>query len=712
MHMNDRTPVGAPEAHDGEPAVFHSRAAGSSLAIALSVAGGLPVFRHFGADLGADADLAAWETVQAQMRWGARPDTPVPLRLLPLAGDGSFARPALVLADGRQPTLRLGDVSHGPDRLTLTLVAEGLTVTLSYCHDAETGVLAARARAESKTPIAALAALTLPLPARVAEARVFGGDWANEMRIEPVPLGAAAVLSESSRGRPGHDRMPLLVAAEAGVGPDTGEAWAILLGWSGGHVLRLERLRDGTACLQGAAVLDLPATRVETPVAYALWSGAGTNGLFARANCHALRHILRPRPAPRPVHLNTWEAVYFRHDRAELEALAEMAAAIGVERFVLDDGWFKGRRDDRAGLGDWTPDPVKYPEGLGPLIAAVRARGLDFGLWVEPEMVNPDSDLARSQPGWLMRRSDGAPLLMRHQHVLEVARPEVAAHLFAALDALLRAHPIAYLKWDMNRDLTEPAADGAAGAERHTRALYALLARVRAAHPAVEIETCASGGGRADWGILGLTDRVWASDTNDALDRLRIDRWTALAVPLAALGVHVGPERGHITGRRLGLDLRAHVALFGHFGLELDLRELDADARARLAAHIAAYKTHRALIHGGRYLHLETHEADHLADAVAAPDGAEMLVRVVRTGSQALGRALSLRLPMCDPARRYRIRPLRPLSRSVAESLSPGLAEGGVAVSGALLRAAGLTLALPRPETSLVLHLTAEAAPR
>jgi alpha-galactosidase len=306
-------------------------------------------------------------------------------------------------------------------------------------------------------------------------------------------------------------------------------------------------------------------------------------------------------------------------------------------------------------------------------------------------MVNPDSDLARAHPDWL-RRDGAGLLLMRNQAVLDVARVEVSAYLFDALHALLSAHPISYLKWDMNRDLT------GAGHGAYVRAVWALIDRLRAAHPSVEIETCASGGGRCDYGMLARAERVWVSDSNDALDRFDIQGHANLFLPPEVCGVHVGPASCHITGRRLSLDLRAHVALFGHMGLELDLRELSEADTERLAAHIANYKRFRSLIHSGTYWR-QSLDGDHAA--VFATSKAQALALVVRTGSAGLGRGTVLKWPGLADDVTYRVEAVAPVSRSVETSLTLPLT-----LAGRVLARRGLELYLPRPETSLLLLAT------
>ena len=231
--------------------------------------------------------------------------------------------------------------------------------------------------------------------------------------------------------------------------------------------------------------------------------------------------------------LNTWEAVYFDHRLEPLVELAEKAAAIGVERFVLDDGWFGSRRDDHAGLGDWWVSPEVWPQGLHPLVDRVTQLGMQFGLWVEPEMVNLDSDIARAHPEWVMATGGRTPVPSRHQQVLNLGIPECYAHIRDALFAILAEYDIAYLKWDHNRDLVDAGShpDGRPGVHAHTLAVYRLLDELRAAHPRLEIESCYSGGGRVDLGILQRTDRVWVSDCIDPHERQMMQRWTAQLLP-------------------------------------------------------------------------------------------------------------------------------------------------------------------------------------
>ena len=284
-----------------------------------------------------------------------------------------------------------------------------------------------------------------------------------------------------------------------------------------------------------------------------------------------------------------WEAVYFRHDFATLAALADIAADIGVERYVLDDGWFTGRRSDRAGLGDWQVDEHVWPGGLHRLAGYVRARGMQFGLWIEPEMVNPDSGLYRAHPDWILAAGQRRPPLQRHQLVLDLTRPEVSGYLLERISALISEYEIAYIKWDCNRDIIDAGSrprSGAPAAHGQALAVYALLDELRRRHPGVEWESCAAGGGRIDLAMLERVQRVWTSDMTDALARQSIQRWTGQLVPPEYLGAHMSAPFSHQTGRYMPLSLRCATALFGHFGIEWDLTEASDEDLAELAAWI------------------------------------------------------------------------------------------------------------------------------
>jgi alpha-galactosidase len=630
------------------------------------------VIQYFGADLGDNADLDALVDCQPIERWGARLDQPE--------------------AHSLNTNITIGFAD-----------AEGI-VRLRPTDKSEEA---------SRDPkgIAAFKPLSLVFPSHYTALFVVEGDWANEFRVTKIE-NAVALRYASGRGRHGHDRYPALILAEPDTTQTRGRAIAVVLSWSGNFEIIVERARAGQLLVWAGATSQFYADQknVESDKIYRnldtllVHSSQGLNGLSQRLH---RQEKSRSASKARPVHFNTWEAIYFDHDLPTLKDLASRAASLGVERFVLDDGWFKGRQNDKAALGDWTPDPKKYPEGLQPLSEHVRQCGMEFGIWVEPEMVNPDSDLYRKHPDWVFRQGNEEPLPQRNQLSLNLAKAAVREYLREAIAKLVQENQISYLKWDMNRDLTEPHLEGEAEAPGYVWGLYDLIDRIRSNHPELEIETCASGGGRCDYGILQRTDRVWVSDNNDALDRLRINRGASHFLPLRIMGTHVGPEICHTTGRRLSLDLRAHVAMFGHFGLELDIRQLSDKDSERLKAHIANYKRFRALIHEGCYWRIESHEPDHLIDAVTSNDQSEALLRVVRTDSKRLGQGTTAFIPGLDPDKTYTLDPVKPVSTSVESCLAPALREGTLRLSGRMLAAAGLSLYLPRPETSLLIHLKA-----
>ena len=568
-----------------------------------------------------------------------------------------------------------------------------------------------------------LAAGTVPLPGRADHVRSYAGQWANEFLLQIEPLGRSLWQRQNRRGRGSHDTFPGAVVTLPGASEHEGLVFGAHLAWSGNHQQTIEWLHDeqfqwqmGEWLAPGELRLQ-PGAEVESPVMLASCSVAGLNGLAA--NFHAaVRGILRwpgGEMRPRPVHLNTWEAVYFDHDIEELKSLADAAAEVGVERFVLDDGWFHGRHSDRAALGDWWPDEGKYPDGLMPLAQHVLSLGLEFGLWVEPEMVNPDSELFRTHPDWAMQLT-GRPLLtMRNQLVLDVARPEVGDFLFARLDALLREVPIRYLKWDMNRDLT--VAGGAHGLPAYRSfvlALYALLDRVRSAHPDVEIESCASGGARIDFGVLTRTHRVWTSDCNDALSRVGIQRGALLFIPPEIMGAHIGPAPAHTTGRSQSLDFRAAVALPGHLGIEADVRHLDSRQRDSLKQWIALYKQLRGRLHTGKVWCGDVGDGV-VWQAHGDETARDVIVFVYRLTPTTHRYTPFLRLPMLDKSLIYGVRRIDPTAREwtsspLDDALRSASELNSVPAHGAWPVQAGLALPRMLAESAAIYRLVAEPA--
>lgn len=545
-------------------------------------------------------------------------DEDQPLTLVPTFGTGWFGPPALrAHRDGRAFAQRwdtaMVDANEHTVTVTLTDPRAAITLVQRLAIDPDSDVLTLSATVtnDGDTPLTVewLAAGTLPLPADSAAIRHFTGRHNAEFVPQAEPMPLHTWVRENRRGLTGHAGPPGLFVEGPGATWHAGTVRAAQLAWSGNHRLAIERDDEGYWTLQMGEALApselrlAPGDSYATPEMLATVAGTGRNA--AIQSFHAAIRARAPWPAtgmpPRAVHVNSWEGFYFDHDEAALMALADRSAALGVERFVLDDGWFAGRNDDTAALGDWTPDPTKYPRGLGPLADHVVALGMEFGLWVEPEMVNPDSDLFRAHPDWALRVDGIAPPTSRHQLVLDLGQAEVRNYLFERLDTLLRDLPIAYLKWDHNRDLA-PAGDAGGHAGYHAQVLgtYALIDRLRAAHPAVEIESCAGGGGRTDAGIATRTHRFWTSDCIDAVSRIRMQRGFLHFMPPELMGSHVGADPAHSTGRGQSMAFRAAVALPGHIGVELDPATLAPDAAATLALWITRYKHFRNRLHNGK----------------------------------------------------------------------------------------------------------------
>jgi alpha-galactosidase len=695
------------------PASF--RLDGPQVTLVVAVTQGVPVASYWGPRLPDDLDPGELAALAARAEANASPAIEAPLALTPQAGQGFPGRPGLAAhRAGRDwaSFALLTDAQATADHLVLTSddPAHGLTLVHDLRLVGDVLVASTRLTNSGTAPLTVdhLAAPVLPLPGFATQIIGFEGRWAGEFQMRRHDRAMGSWVRENRCGRTSHDAFPGIIVTDRGADESRGLAYGWHLGWSGNHRLTVETLADGRAFvamealyLPGEIALE-PGASLVSPMLYASVSNAGIGGVSRQfhAFVRTRPEQARLRAKPRPVHYNSWEAVYFNLDPAVLLDLARRAAALGVERFVLDDGWFGSRRSDRAGLGDWTVDRGTFPDGLGPLIAAVNDLGMEFGLWVEPEMVNPDSDLFRAHPDWVLATPPAPQLDFRHQLVLDFGRAEVRDHLYAAVAVLLAEHPIAYLKWDMNRDLSQPGGhDCHAAATAHVEGVYAVLDRLRAAFPQVEIESCASGGGRADYGILARTDRIWTSDTNDALDRLAIQRGFSCFFPAELMGAHVGPTDCHITGRRLSMPLRVATALFGHMGIEADLRALDAGESADLAAGVALHKAHRDLIHSGDLYRIDAAEGVN-AFAIIAGDRSEALLSYTMVSEQAGYFAEPLRLVGLDPDGDYALEPVWPPRLKAAWPLR----DGG-RFRGAALLQAGFQPPRLHPGTTLILHL-------
>ncbi|WP_028046762.1 alpha-galactosidase [Cellulomonas sp. URHE0023] len=721
--------------------VVHLRAAGVSLLLSIED-GRLPVVSHWGGDLGA---LGASE-LDDVLRANAAPnasngvDRPLPVALLPeawtgwtgspgLAGhrSGSSWSPRLTVVALRASvgagSVTAGDV--GPLETCAGRRAGGLVLVEARDDEAglavrldveltEQGVLRARATvtnllAESYVVDDVL--LALPLPPVATEVLDLAGRWATERIPQRHPFGVGMLLREGRHGRTGADATLVLVAGTQGFGFRGGQVWGLHVAWSGNHRTFAERAFTGERLLGGGELL-LPGEvelgmdeSYRTPWLYGSY-GDGMDDL-----AHRFHAFLRARPTHpstlRPVTFNVWEAVYFDHDPERLHALAELSAKVGVERFVLDDGWFHGRRHDRTGLGDWFVDAEVWPDGLSGLADHVHGLGMQFGLWFEPEMVNPDSELFRAHPDWALQVPGRLPVTARHQQVLDVANPETAAYLRERIVSIVRECGVDYIKWDHNRDLVDAGTSrtGRASVHEQTLAIYALLDEIRATCPGLEIESCSSGGARVDLEILQRTDRVWASDCIDAHERQRIQRWTAQLLPPELVGAHIGAARAHTTGRTQDLSFRAATAVFGHLGIEWDLTAAGEDELEELAAWIAFGKQVRTLVHTGTTVRADL-DGEVWLHGVVSPSRDEALYAVVMLGRPVTWPPGRLVLPGLDPHRLYDVSSAGPAADAVHDPrVYPAWWATGVRMTGAALLAAGLQMPALNPDQAALVHV-------
>ena len=563
-------------------------------------------------------------------------------------------------------------------------------------------------------------AVTLPLPEYADEVLSFYGRWCRELHENRVSLKHGGFLQENRHGRTSHEYAPYLIVGEPHFSQQQGELWGFHLAWSGNHRVRADVLIDGRRLVQFENLYfpgEISLAKGEshaTPWVYAVHSNAGLNAMSQQFHAHVRQHILHFAKPQRPVHLNIWEGVTFHHDPAHIVAMAKEAAAMGVERFIIDDGWFIGRNDDFGGLGDWYLDTQKYPQGLAPVIDEVKKLGMQFGIWVELEMINKSSKLYQQHPDWLLQLEGYNQPEERHQYVLDLTKPEVFNYLLERMDWLLGQHQIDYIKWDHNRRIVQPGSNGRAALTEQTKAAYRLFDTLQKRYPYVEIESCSSGGARIDYEILKRSQRFWSSDNNDAYTRQQIQRGMSYFYPFEVIGAHIGGSPCQTTGRQFSIDYRGLTALFGHMGVELDPVKESAEERAGFAKYIALHKEFRPLLHSGNVFRLDHHDAQTLLHGVVAQDKSQALLLVSQLDMPDYKQMGKVRLPYLKANANYRIR-----VPAVAENIRQGnaghlmkvfpqwlrdaFAGQEVLVRGEWLAKVGLSLPVLDPQSAMLL---------
>jgi alpha-galactosidase len=602
-------------------------------------------------------------------------------------GGGLFVEPALKITfpDGnRDLVLHYESHTARADGVDVVLkdISRKIYVTLHYSIDSASGILGRSATIENREPqpvtVEQAAAAAFDLPAAHYTLNYLTGRWAGEWVLNQETLRHGARVLESRRGSTGHQANPWF-AIQAGESDENhGEVWFGALAWSGSWRITVEQDQlDAVRVTGGFNPFDFgyvlhPNQSLETPVFYAGYSNHGLGGASRLLHHFEIDHVLPRRPGqengpkPRPVIYNSWEATEFRVSEAGQIALAEKAAALGIDRFVMDDGWFGQRKDDHAGLGDWYVNKEKFPNGLKPLIDKVRSLGMDFGLWVEPEMVNPDSDLYRKHPDWVLNFPGRPRTEGRNQLVLNLARTDVRDYVLDFLDKLVTGNDIAFLKWDYNRNWSEPGWDQLPPAEQKriyvdfTRNLYWILAELEKKHPKLEIESCSGGGGRVDLGILKYTDEVWPSDNTDPFDRLsQQDGFTYAYTPQVMMAWVTDSPDWH--GRRtFSLPYRMLSSMQGSLGIGSNIVNWNDEQMATAKRLIAAYhQVQRTIVQGDLYRLISPRDgSEYSATQTVNPEKSQSVVFAFLHSTQLARPFPLLKLKGLDPEATYTLTPI------------------------------------------------------
>lgn len=683
----------------------------------------VPSIVWFGGRLPEVIDAAAVASITDLPLPMAKLDTAVALSLFPQRSTGIDCSPAFRgHADGSyfDCNFKRESVTTQNSKLLVELydqLAE-LRIQISLTLHQSSGVLTISVEISNESnrtyTVDWLASATLPLPAHYGECMHLHGRWGLEFQAARTEITNGPLLLQSHRGRTSHERYPGVMLGKKGFDENSGDVTAANHAWSGCHATLVDKLSDGRLYYQTGISLDpgeLQLTSGEshqTPACHFSRNKGGMNAVSA-----SLHDFMRSELLPawtrkeRPVHANSWEALYFNHDIDTLKILVDAAAEVGAERFILDDGWFVGRRSDDAGLGDWTVDSDVYPDGLHPLVTHVRSKGLQFGLWFEPEMINPDSNLYRTHPEWVLHRASTDTPMARNQLVLNIDLPQTYDYIYNCISELVREYHIDYIKWDHNRDLIIAGDGERSKMRRQTVACYRLMDRLNKEFDWLEIESCSSGGARADWGVLKYTGRVWTSDSIDAIDRVKIQRGYSYFNPPEIMGAHVGHAEAHLTGREIGLHTRAIVALQGQYGYEVDARKLDAAEKEVLKYYVSLYKKNRQWISNCRTVRLDSVIENLVCGGLVSDDKNQSLWFAIALDSLPTTLAGNIVLAGLSADKSYRV---ELVSRNLDElntytKKTPVWLKDGVTAHGELLMTVGLTLPVMPAQSAVLIEV-------
>lgn len=658
----------------------------------------------------------------------SRIDIDVPFTLCPEEGVGNFSTPGLEgHRNGKDwsPVFITQKVTKKKN--DITIISEDniaqLRLTSKLILD-ETGVLQCQNSltnlGDEPYQVNRLS-VTLPIPERALELMAFSGRWIKEFFPHRTKIQHCGYLQENRRGRTSHEYFPGMVVGTEGFKEQTGEVWGVHLGWSGNHRFQVAVKSNGKRFIQAEAlylageVSLAKGETLSTPWLYATYSDEGLNKMSQNFHQFLRKNIIHfASDKPRPVHLNTWEGIFFDHNPDYIMKMATKAAQMGVERFIIDDGWFGKRDDDYQALGDWYLDKRKYPNGLEPVIEHVKKQGMEFGIWVEPEMISKNSDLYRAHPDWLLELPGYNQPEGRHQYLLDLQNPAVFDYLLERLTWLLSSYDIDYIKWDMNREIVQAGHDGQPAVVGQTNAVYRLMDMLQQKYPNVEIESCSSGGGRIDFEVLKRTQRFWASDSNDALDRQIIQRGMSYFFPPEVMGAHIGGKTCHTTYRELDMNLRGLTALFGHMGVELDPVKESTEEQKGFTHYIRLHKQLRSLLHSGNSVRLDVDDSAAMQSyGVVSQDKKEAVFVIAQLALPTYALSGNLRLTRLLADNEYSIEILDlphhidPQVNGHAMKSFPKWMTTDTTLSGDWLMNIGLPLPVLDPATAMLIKITA-----
>mgnify|MGYP001074927130 CR=1 FL=1 len=531
------------------------------------------------------------------------------------------------------------------------------------------------------------------------------GSWARERQIQTVPVSRGKFCVESVRGESSHQDHPFIALMEKGTGDEHGKIYAMNFVYSGNFRATVQndqfcqlRMTMGIHPEDFKWKLE-PGQEFQAPEVVMVYSGEGTGNMTRTFHDFYRKHLIRSpyKNQKRPILINNWEATYFDFNTEKLLDIARQASALGIEMLVMDDGWFGNRFDDNRALGDWKVNEEKLPGGLKYLVDEVNKLGMKFGIWFEPEMISPDSDLYRAHPDWAIAIPGRAGSLSRNQYVLDLTRKDVLDYVYESVAGVLRSANVEYVKWDMNRQLTDlgsaylPAERMGELFHRYMLGVYELQERMLQEFPKLLLENCSGGGARFDAGMLYYSPQIWCSDDTDAIERLKIQEGTAFIYPLSTMGAHVSDCPNHLLHRTVPFETRGHVALAGTFGYELDVTKISREEREMIPAQTAMYHKYNNLVREGDYYRIASYSENHYYDCygVVSKDKKEALYTFVQVLNRPNVHSRKICFKGLAPDKKYRIE-----------------GEDGIYTGDILMKAGYLVQNLPGDFQSRLIHMT------